>query len=85
MGNRIEGGGSRTLYGAWTEYLAAIGRNVNYFASGSSLAIGSKTLAPPKSSPLDTNNSSLTIANKNRLGSSGIVNNSTYRTRLTTP
>lgn len=84
MGNRIEGGGSRTLYGAWTEYLAAIGRNVNYFASGSSLAIGSKTLAPPKSSPLDTSNSSLTIANKNRLGSSGIVNNSTYRTRLTT-
>lgn len=84
MGNRVEGGGSRTLYGAWSEYLAAIGHNVNYFASGSSFAIGSKLLSAPKSSPLNTGNSSLTIANKDRLGSSGIFNNSTYRTRLTT-
>lgn len=84
MGIESNVGGPRTLYGSWVEYLAAIGRNVDYFTSGASLAIGSKTLAPPKSNPLDTSNSSLTIANKNRLGSSGIGNNSTYRTRLTT-
>lgn len=84
MGAKVGEGGSRTLYGSWVEYLAAVGKNVNYFTSGSSLAIGSKNLSAPQSIPLSTGNSPLTIANKDRLGSSGIYNNSTYRTRLTT-
>lgn len=84
MGIESRDGGPRSLYGSWVEYLAAIGRNVDYFTSGASLAIGSKNLTAPRSNPLRIENSSLTIANKGRLGSSGIVNNSTYRTRLTT-
>ena len=84
MGVRAESGGSQTLYGSWSEYLASIGRNVNYFASGASFAIGSKTISAPRSSPFDSSNSPLTIANNNHLGGSGIYSNSTYRTRLTT-
>ena len=84
MGLTAGAGGSKTLYGAWVEHLAAIGRNVTYFGSGSSFAIGSKNLAAPKSNPLTLDNSTLTISNNGRLGSSGIFNNSTYRTRLTT-
>ncbi len=84
MGTESSAGGSKTLYGAWVEHLAAIGRNVTYFGSGSSFAIGSKNLAAPKSNPLTLDNSTLTISNNGKLGSSGIFNNSTYRTRLTT-
>ncbi len=84
MGKESSDGGTKTLFGSWTEYLGVIGRNVNSFASGSSFAIGSKNLSAPKSNPLSINNSPLTIANKNRLGSSGVLNNSTYFTRLTT-
>lgn len=84
MGTEASSGGSRTLFGSWTEYLGAIGSNVNGFASGSSFAIGSKDLTAPRSNPLNRNNSSLTIANSDRLGGSGIGNNTTTRTRLTT-
>lgn len=84
MGVRAEHGGPQTLYGSWSEYLASVGRNVNFFSSGASFAIGSKTLSAPRSTPFDSSNSPLTIANNSHLGGSGIYNNSTYRTRLTT-
>lgn len=84
FGNKAESGGSRTLYGAWTEYLGVARGNIKNFGSGSSFAIGSKDLSAPRSNPLSTNNSSLTIANSGRLGGSGVLNNSTYLTRLTT-
>lgn len=77
-------GGPLTLYGSWSEYLAAIGKDITYFGSGASFGVGSKDLSTPKSSPFDSSNSSLTIANKDHLGTSGIYNNSTYRTRLAT-
>lgn len=86
MGIETSVGGSRTLYGSWVEYLASVGKNVTYFSSASNFAIGSGDLSAPdsNSTPIILNNSQLTIANKTKLGSSGIGNNSTYRTRLTT-
>lgn len=84
FGTRAESGGSRTLYGSWAEYLDVIGKSDTGFASGASFAIGSGNLSAPRTSPFDSSNSSLTIANKDRLGSSEVQNNSTYRTRLTT-
>lgn len=83
MGIETSAGGSRTLYGSWSEYLAAVGKSVNAFSSASNFAIGSSDLTAPRSNDR-LNNSRLTISNKSRLGSSGISNNSAYLTRLTT-
>ena len=84
MGTLAGNGGPRTLFGSWTEYLGAVNGNVNGFASGSSLAVGSASTEAPKSPEQGLVNSPLTIANKGQLGGSGIVNNSTYRTRVET-
>lgn len=83
MGIETSIGGSKTLYGSWVEYLAVVGKSVNAFSSASNFTIGSRDLTAPRSND-KLNNSQLTISNKNKLGSSGIGNNSTYRTRLTT-
>lgn len=85
FGKRDTEGGPMTLYGAWSEYLAVVKGNVEYFGSGSSFATGSRTMLSPKSyNPLETSNSSLTISNDEQLGGSEINSNSTYRTRLST-
>lgn len=83
FGTRIEAGGSRTLFGSWSEYLAVVNKDVMYYTSGASFARGSRVLVVPKSgNPLETSNSPLTVSNSGRLGGSGIRNNSTYLTRL---
>ena len=76
--------GPQTLYGSWVEHLGAVNKNVKGFATGSSFAIGSKNLTAPESPLEGLENSTLTISNKNPLGWSNILSNSTYRTRLTT-
>lgn len=80
-------GGSRTLYGSWSEFLAVVGQNTQGVASGSNLSIGSKRGGRDIcNDSLAASNSTLTIANTScgELGYSGIQNNSTYVTRLDT-
>lgn len=84
MGKETREVSGKTLYGSWVEYLAEVKNVVTYFGSGSSFARGSNNTSAPRSDPLDTSNSSLTIANRGKLGDSGIYNNSTYRIRLST-
>lgn len=84
MGIEASNGGDNTLYGSWVEHLAVVGGNVKNFSSGASFAVGSKLVSSPSSSPLNTDNSPLTISNTNHLGSSGVLHNSAYSTRLQT-
>ena len=77
---RIKGSSTpEALYGSWSEYLGVVGKQVNGFGSGASLALGSRI-------SLDLYvNSPLTIANTStNLGHSGVFANPTLRTRLDT-
>lgn len=84
----VAGGQNRTLYGSWSEFLDVINSNVTGLTSGGSLAVGSKRHNGTDicRDVLANNNSPLTIANSDcgNLGHSGVVNNSTFLTRLNT-
>lgn len=79
LGRNTGGARANALYGSWTEYLNVINRAVDGLGSGASLALGSRI-------SLDLFvNSPLTIANRtSSLGNSGILANTTLRTRLGT-
>lgn len=84
----VAGGQNRTLYGSWSEFLDVINKSVTGLTSGGSLAVGSKRHNGTDicRDILANNNSPLTIANSDcsNLGHSGVVNNSTFLTRLNT-
>lgn len=84
----VAGGQNRTLYGSWSEFLNVINSNITGLTSGGSLAVGSKRHNGTDicRDVLANNNSPLTIANSDcgNLGHSGVVNNSTFLTRLNT-
>lgn len=70
--------GSPRLYGSWAEYLAVVNGAVDGYTSGSALALGSSLNNVYDNSPL-------TIANQGgSLGGSGVLTNSSQRTRLET-
>ncbi len=70
---------ANALYGSWTEYLNVVNKTVDGLGSGASFALGSRT-------SLDLFlNSPLTISNTtSNLGNSGVLANTTLRTRLDT-
>ena len=74
-------GGSRTLYGSWSEHLDVVGGKDEGHGSGSTLYTGSNNLK------IFPDNVNLTIANAGteaELGGSGIGGNSAYHTKLNT-
>ena len=74
-------GGSRTLYGSWSEHLDVVGGKDEGHGSGSTLYTGSNNLK------IFPDNVNLTISNAGteaELGGSGIGGNSAYRTKLNT-
>lgn len=77
LGRHVGGSPANALYGSWTEYLNVVNHSVDGLASGAAFAIGSRT-------SLDLFvNSPLTISNQTaNLGHSGILANTTLRTRL---
>ncbi len=77
-----EVGGTATMFGSWTEHLAAIGGSVSYFSSGATLAWkgeGGNSFNSIENSPMTIHNAT---DDKDEIGKSGILANSMIRTRL---